>query len=157
LPFDAWCKGILIEARRSELERFPVIKLQGSADFKELSKTPAVIAYVESSSNTVPIPATFRPAGNRYEILIDTSTIRPLPGDVVRIRLQFDTFFVRKDAAPHNDFRQLVSRPSTRCEAVAKETLTDGKRDQMRMNLGVRFRVTSRVFGYAYFADEHAF
>jgi hypothetical protein len=105
LPFDAWCKGILIEARRSELERFPVIKLQGSADFKELSKTPAVIAYVESSSNTVPIPATFRPAGNRYEILIDTSTIRPLPGDVVRIRLQFDTFFVRKDAALHNDFR----------------------------------------------------
>lgn len=49
-------------------------------------------------------------AGNRYEILIDTSTIRPLPGDVVRIRLQFDTFFVRKDAALHNDFRQLVVR-----------------------------------------------
>jgi len=100
--------GVLIEARRSDLERFPMIRLTGAADFSALPKVPAVTASLEPLDESPPIPAIFQRLGNRYQIEINTSSVR-LPADqIVRIRLKFDAFYVPNDA--HNDFPQLVVR-----------------------------------------------
>jgi hypothetical protein len=102
--------GVLIETKRSDLERFPLIRLKGAADFRALPKLPGVTANLESSDDSPPIAAIFRRIGNQYEVEVNTSAIR-LPADqTVRIRVKFDTFYVRKDAALHNDFRELVVR-----------------------------------------------
>jgi hypothetical protein len=98
--------GVLIEARRSDLERFPVIRLTGAANFSALPKVPAVTASLEPPDESPPIPAIFQRLGNRYQIEINTSSVRSPADQIVRIRLKFDTFYVPKDA--HNDFPQLV-------------------------------------------------
>jgi hypothetical protein len=103
-------KGVLIEAKRSDLERFPVIRLKGAAAFSNLPKVPAVTANLEPPDGSPPIPAIFRRMDNRYEIELNTSSIRVPAQELVRIRVKFDTFFVRKDAALHNDYRELVVR-----------------------------------------------
>jgi hypothetical protein len=103
-------KGVLIEAKRSDLERFPVIRLKGAADFSKLPKVPAVTANLEPPDGSPSTPAIFRRMGDRYEIELNTSSIRIPAEEIVRIRVKFDTFFVRKDAALHNDFRELVVR-----------------------------------------------
>jgi hypothetical protein len=103
-------KGVLIEAKRSDLERFPVIRLKGAADFSNLPKVPAVTANLEPPDGSPPIPAIFRRMDNRYEIELNTSLTRIPAQELVRIRVKFDTFFVRKDATLHNDFRELVVR-----------------------------------------------
>jgi SPX domain protein involved in polyphosphate accumulation len=41
---------------------------------------------------------------------VNTSAIQLPADETVRIRVKFDTFYVRKDAALHNDFRELVVR-----------------------------------------------
>jgi hypothetical protein len=102
--------GVVIEAKRDDLQRFPLVRLQGRADFSALPKIPVVTAGFEPSSGPVSIPAGFRRIGDRYEIDVNTSSIQ-LPRDqTVRIRVKFDTFFIRKDAKLHNDFRELVVR-----------------------------------------------
>jgi hypothetical protein len=103
-------KGISVEARRTDLERFPVIRLKGAADFASLPKMPAVTATLESPVDSASISSIFRRIGNEYEVHIDTSSIR-LPADqIVKVRVKFDTYFVRKNAALHDDFRELVVR-----------------------------------------------
>jgi hypothetical protein len=103
-------KGVLIEAKRSDLERFPVIRLKGAAAFSNLPKVPAVTANLEPPDGSPPIPAIFHQLDNRYEIELNTSSTRIPAQELVRIRVKFDTFFVRKDAALHNDYRELVVR-----------------------------------------------
>jgi hypothetical protein len=103
-------KGVLIEAKRSDLERFPVIRLKGAATFSNLPKVPTVTANLEPPDGSPPIPAIFRRMGDRYEIELNTSSTRIPAQEFVRIRVKFDTFFVRKDAVLHNDFRELVVR-----------------------------------------------
>jgi len=102
--------GVLIEAKRSDLQRFPVIRLKGAADFRALPKVPAVTANLEPSDDSPPIAAIFRRIGNQYEVEVNTSAIQLPADETVRIRVKFDTFYVRKDAALHNDFRELVVR-----------------------------------------------
>jgi hypothetical protein len=103
-------KGLLIKAKRDILERFPLVQLRGSADFSALPKTPAVMATVESEEGPKPIPAVFHRTGDKYGVDLDTSSV-PLPGtEEVSVRIKFDTFFVRKDAAVHHDYRELVVR-----------------------------------------------
>ncbi len=102
--------GVLIEAKRSDLERFPLIRLKGAADFSALPKLPTVTANLEPSDDSPPTGAIFRRSGNQYEVELNTSSLRLPAESLVHIRLKFDTFFVRKDAALHNDFRELVVR-----------------------------------------------
>jgi hypothetical protein len=103
-------KGMLVEAERADLERYPMIRLKGTADFAKLPKIPEVTATLEPAGESSPLKAKFQRTGDQYEVDIDTSSIR-LPADqIVQIRVKFDTFFVRKAAALHNDFRELVVR-----------------------------------------------
>src|SRR5258707_46647 len=88
--------GVLIEAKRSDLERFPVIRLTGAADFSALPKVPAVTASLEPPDESPPVPATFQRLGKRYQIEINTSSVRLPAEQIVRIRVKFDTFYVRK-------------------------------------------------------------
>jgi hypothetical protein len=103
-------RGILIEAERTLLERFPVIRLKGTADFAKLPKIPVVTAVLEPSAGSAPLKTVFRRIADQYEADLDTSTISLPPGQLVQVRVTFDTFFVRKDAALHNDYRELVVR-----------------------------------------------
>jgi hypothetical protein len=101
-------KGLIIKAKRDILERFPLVQLRGSADFSALPKTPAVTATVESEEGPKPIPAVFHRTGDKYGVDLDTSSV-PLPAtEEVSVRIKFDTFFVRKDAAVYHDYRELV-------------------------------------------------
>jgi hypothetical protein len=102
--------GVLIEAKRSDLERFPLIRLKGAADFRALPKLPAVTACLEPPDESTPMPATFQRLGDQYQIGINTSSVRLPAEQIVHIRVNFDTFYVRKDAALYNDFRELVVR-----------------------------------------------
>ena len=103
-------KGVLVEAKRSDLERFPLVRLKGAADFSALPKLPAVTASLEPSGHSLPIAGVFRRTGGKYEIEVNTSLLPPQTDEIVHIRVKFDTFFIRKDAALHNDFRELVVR-----------------------------------------------
>jgi hypothetical protein len=103
-------KGVLIEAKRDVLDRFRLIQLRGLADFAALPKIPAVMAKLETEHGSQPVPAVFRRIGNEYEIDLDTAGLELPQTDEVKVRVSFDTFFVRKDAAAHNDYRELVVR-----------------------------------------------
>jgi hypothetical protein len=103
-------QGVLIEVKRSDLERFPLIRLKGAADFSALQKVPSVTASLEPPDESPQIPAIFQRLGNQYQIEINASSVRLPAEQMVHIRVKFDTFFVRKDAALHNDFRELVVR-----------------------------------------------
>ena len=100
--------GVTINASRADLQRFPKIRLSGSANYSWLPKTPAVSATIEIESASLPVPATFQRAGATYEIEIDTSGTPLPPSDPVSVHLNFDTFFVPKDRGMSADIRQLV-------------------------------------------------
>ena len=64
------------------------------------------------------VPATFRRVGERYEILIDTSSIELPPSDLISLRLKFDAFFVPKEIGINGDTRELVVRVPTLVEVI---------------------------------------
>jgi hypothetical protein len=103
-------QGVLIEIKRIDLQRFPLIRLKGAADFRALPKVPAVTASLEPPDESTPIPAIFQRLGDQYQIEINTSSVRLPAEQIVQIRVKFDTFYVRKDAALYSDFRELVVR-----------------------------------------------
>jgi hypothetical protein len=103
-------QGVLVEIKHSDLQRFPLIRLKGAADFRALPKVPAVTACLEPPDESTPIPGTFQRLGDQYQIEINTSSVRLPAEQIVHIRVKFDTFYVRKDAALYNDFRELVVR-----------------------------------------------
>jgi hypothetical protein len=100
--------GLTIEATKSALERFPMVRLAGLADYPRLTKIPAVEATIGADKNSQKAPASFRRVGNDYEIVIDTSSLRLPETDLTYIRLNFDSFFVPKTKESGNDARELV-------------------------------------------------
>jgi hypothetical protein len=100
--------GFSIEAPRDILERFPLIQLDGSADYSRLQKIPAVEATIDTGENSQTVPASFHRADNYYDIRVNTSSIRLPPADQVHIRLDFDSFFAPKTTGPGKDTRELV-------------------------------------------------
>jgi hypothetical protein len=100
--------GLSIEATRSALERFPMVRLTGPADYSRLIKIPAVEATIGTDKNSQTAPASFRRVGSDYEIVIDTSSLRLPETDLAYIRLNFDSFFVPKTKESGNDTRELV-------------------------------------------------
>jgi hypothetical protein len=100
--------GFSIEAPRDVLERFPLIRLTGSADYSRLQKIPTLEATIDTSEGTQTAPASFQRADNYYEIRVNTSSIRLPPGGQVHIRLDFNSFFVSKTTGPSKETRELV-------------------------------------------------
>ncbi|MBV8378551.1 MAG: hypothetical protein JO279_16260 [Verrucomicrobia bacterium] len=105
--------GLSLQTTRSVLERFPIIRLTGAADYSRLTKLPSVEASIETEKGLLHTPASFNRVGGNYEIAVDTSSLRLPPGDSVDIRLDFDSFFVREAEGTGNDVRELVVKTPT--------------------------------------------
>ena len=105
--------GLSLQAARSVLERFPMIRLTGPADYSRLTKLPSVEATIEAGKSSQQAPASFQRVGRNYEIVIDTSSLRLPPEDQVYIRLDFDPFFVPVSKETGNDVRELVVKTPT--------------------------------------------
>ena len=86
--------GLSLEATRSVLERFPIIRITGPADYSHLLKIPVVEATIDAGKSSQTAHTSFQRVGSNYEIVIDTSSLRFPPPDHVYIRLNFDSFFV---------------------------------------------------------------
>ena len=105
--------GASIEAATSVLERFPMIRLSGPADYRSLLKTPAVEATIVAEGSLQTAPATFQRVENNYQILIDTSRLRfPPTNTIVEIQLTFDSFFVPSKKGRHDNRQLVVQAPS---------------------------------------------
>jgi hypothetical protein len=100
--------GLAVEATGSALERFPMIRLTGPADYSRLLKIPAVEATIDRDEGPQTVPASFQRIGSDYQIVIDTSSLRFPPNDRVHIRLNFDSFFVPRTKDTGKDLSELV-------------------------------------------------
>ncbi len=105
--------GSSVEATKSALERFPIIRLSGPADFSRLVQIPAVKATVDGDEWSQTAPASFQRVGSGYEIVIDTSSLRFPPTDQVDIRLNFSSFFVPNTKETGEDAKELVVKAPT--------------------------------------------
>jgi len=111
--------GLLIKAPRAALLRFPRIRLAGAANYSWLTKVPKVSAMIETAGQmqavpeTQAVPASLKRNDNSYEILIDFSNTELPLADPVRLRLNFDTFFVPKKIGINGDTRELVVKAPT--------------------------------------------
>ncbi len=86
-------QGLSIEATRSVLERFPIIRLAGPADYSRLLKIPAVEATIDADKSSQTAPASFHRIGSDYEIVIDTSSLRFPPAESRLYPTQFRLVF----------------------------------------------------------------
>jgi hypothetical protein len=99
--------GLTIKAPRETLRRFPLLRLTGNADYSRLPKIPTVSATIDSPK-AEGVPAFLHQNGNSYEIVIDLSHIELPQSDPVRLRLNFDTFFIPKKKGSKYGTRELV-------------------------------------------------
>jgi hypothetical protein len=97
-----------LEATRSVLERFPIIRITGPADYSRLLKIPGVAATIDAGKSSQKAPASFRRVGSDYEIVINASSLQFTPTDHVYIQLYFDSFFVPKTKETGNEVQELV-------------------------------------------------
>jgi len=100
--------GFSIEAPRDVLERFPLIRLTGFADYSRLQKIPTIEATIDTGESSETVPASFQRVNNYYEIRVNTSSTRLPSIDQVHIRLDFNSFFVPKTKGAVKDTRELV-------------------------------------------------
>jgi hypothetical protein len=113
--------GLTIDAPHDALQRFPRIRLYGAANYSWLPRIPTVSASVESSEMQL-VPALLRRVDNSYEIIIDFSQRNLPPSDPVKIRLNFDTFFVPKKIGLNGDSRELVVSAPTLVQLIPTAT-----------------------------------
>jgi hypothetical protein len=109
--------GLVMEASRASLQKFPIVRLVGAAN-SVLPKLPTVSATVDTAAGPQNVAASFQQHGDRYEIRIDTLSARAAMPDQVRLHLMFDTFFVPKNLGINSDTRELVMMAPTRIELV---------------------------------------
>ena len=100
--------GLALETTTSVLERFPIIRLLGPADYTRLLKIPAVVATIEADTSSQTAPASFRRLGSDYEIVVDTSSLHFPATEHVSIQLNFDSFFVPKKKGANKTVQELV-------------------------------------------------
>ena len=112
--------GLLIKTPRGALLRFPRIRLSGAANYSWLTKVPKVSAMIETAGQTQAVPASLQRNDNSYEILIDFSNMELPPSDPVRLRLNFDTFFVPKKIGINGDTRELVVGAPTLVQLIPR-------------------------------------
>jgi hypothetical protein len=119
---DGWItsRGLLIEAARSALERFPMIRLAGPADDSRLLKIPALEATIDADKGSQTAPVSFHRLGRDYEIVIDTSSLQFPETDQVYIRLSFDSSSVPKAKEPGSDAGELVIKGPSLVELFRK-------------------------------------
>jgi hypothetical protein len=114
--------GLSVAASRTMLERFPVIRVNGPADYTRLPGIPAVTATINADGTSQTAPASFRRVGNAYEILIDTSSINLPSAKKIQIQLNFDTYFtIEKKEGDEHDTRQLVVKAPTQVQLLRKQ------------------------------------
>jgi len=100
--------GLSIQALRLALLKFPIIHLAGAANYTWLQRTPTVSATIRSDLSEQEVSAILNRVGDRYDILINTSSIQLPPSEMVQIKIEFDTFFVPKQIGLNSDVRELV-------------------------------------------------
>jgi hypothetical protein len=100
--------GLVIEASRQALQRFPEIRLSGHANYSWLPKMPVVSATIDMTDTQKAVPASLRRTNDGYEILIDLSHLELPSRDPVRLNLTFDSFFIPKTIGVSEDTRKLV-------------------------------------------------
>jgi len=108
--------GFSIEAARDVLARFPLIQLVGSTDYSRLQNIPTVEATIDTGETSQAVPASFQRVDNFYEIRVNTSSIRLPPADQVRIRLDFNSFFVPKTTETGKERQELVAKAPVRVQ-----------------------------------------
>ena len=114
--------GLSLTAPRATLERFPLIRVIGSADYTLLPAIPTVTATIDAEGSSRTAKASFRRIDNGYEILIDTSSIGLPSGNQVHIQLDFDTYFMINHKKGHeSDTRELVAKAPTQVQLLRKE------------------------------------
>jgi hypothetical protein len=117
---DGWIArdGLLVEAPRVVLERFPKIRLSRQTDYPELLKTPTVSATVDAVDGQTPAQARFTRIDTGYEIVVDTSSIELPPSNNVILRLHFDSSLVLKSMVPGDQTREPVVRAPTLVQLI---------------------------------------
>jgi hypothetical protein len=110
--------GLSLEASRPVLERFPLIRLTGPADYTRLPKIPQIEATIDPNGSSQQAPASFQRVGSDYEITIDTSSLQLPPTDQVSVRLDFDSFFLPRKKGDDNDLRELVVKAPLRVQLL---------------------------------------
>jgi hypothetical protein len=100
--------GLLVEAPRVALQRFPEVRLSGIGDYLRLTKIPNVAATVDAKAGNQSVPASFRRIDNAYDIVIDTSSVELPASENIIIRLHFDTFFISNNVSSNDETRELV-------------------------------------------------
>jgi hypothetical protein len=114
-------KGFSIEASHDVLQRFPVVRLTGPANYSWLPKVPVVSTTIETENGSATVPASFQRTNNGYEVLIDTSSTELPSRDSVRLSVTFDTFFVPKKLGINGDTRELVVPAPSSIQLVRRE------------------------------------
>ncbi len=114
--------GLDLEAERDTLERFPVVRLAGTANFAWLSKVPTVSVTVPTDKGLLQVPATLMRDGSNYTVSLDTSSLELPRTEHVRFHISFDAFFVPKAIGINEDTRELVVNAPSRAEMRKKKS-----------------------------------
>jgi hypothetical protein len=107
---DGWIThdGLTIEATSETLRRFPLIRLFGNPGSSRLPKVPTVTAMIGTGAKEEAVPASIYQNSTDYEILVDVSNSELPQSDPVRLRVNFDTFFISKKIGADDSPRELV-------------------------------------------------
>lgn len=106
--------GVTLHVMGDDLNRRPLLVLEGDADYDALGGKPephAVLSMDAGASKD--LPAWLIASGQRYRLVIDCRELFRLPSQKYSIKLTFDRYFVPKKLGMNNDIRELVIRTPT--------------------------------------------